>query len=91
MHEFYQADIVPTIAVDCGTLTDPSNGQVNHTTGTTLGKTATYMCDRGYNLRGDHTRTCQANGMAGGWSGRAPICIGEYIEAKLYYPLILEE
>ena len=60
-------------AVDCGNLTDPVNGSVNHTTGTSLGQTATYSCDPGYNLVGDSPRTCQATGN---WSGSAPTCQG---------------
>ena len=47
-------------AVDCGTLTNPVNGQVSHPGGTTFGQTATYSCNTGYNLVGDSTRTCQA-------------------------------
>ena len=58
-------------AVDCGNLTDPANGQVNHTAGTTYGQTATYRCNTGYNLVGDSTCTCQATGN---WSGSAPTC-----------------
>ena len=58
-------------AVDCGNLTDPANGQVNHTAGTTYGQTATYICNTGYNLVGDSTRTCQATGN---WSGSEPTC-----------------
>ena len=58
-------------AVDCGTLTNPANGQVNHTAGTTFGQTATYSCDRGYNLVGGTIRTCQATGV---WVGSAPTC-----------------
>ena len=61
------------IVVDCGNLTDPANGQVTHTSGTTFGQTATYSCNTGYNLVGDSTRTCQA---AGEWSGSAPTCVG---------------
>ena len=68
-------------AVDCGTLTDPDNGSVNHTAGTTFGKTATYSCDTGYSLVGDSTRTCQATGN---WSGSAPTCQG-----MLLYSIIL--
>ena len=60
-------------AVDCGSLSDPDNGSVNHTAGTTLGQTATYSCNTGYNLVGDSTRTCQATGI---WSGSAPTCQG---------------
>ena len=60
----------------CANLTDPANGSVNHTSGTTLGQTATYSCITGYNLVGDSTRTCQAEGN---WSGNAPTCAGMYI------------
>ena len=60
-------------AVDCGNLTDPVNGSVDDTAGTSLGQTATYSCDTGYNLVGDSTRTCQATGN---WSGGTPTCQG---------------
>ena len=60
-----------SIVVDCGTLDDPDNGQVNHTAGTTFGQTATYSCNTGYNLTGDSTRMCQATGV---WSGSEPPC-----------------
>ena len=59
--------------VDCGTLTNPSNGQANDTAGTTFRQITTYTCDIGYNLMGDSNRTCQATGM---WSGSKPICQG---------------
>ena len=58
--------------MDCGSLTAPANGQVNHTAGTTFGETATYSCNTGYNLVGD-TRTCQATGV---WSGSEPTSQG---------------
>ena len=56
-------------AVDCGNLTDPTNGQVNN--GTTFRQTATYSCNTGHNLVGNSTRTCQDTGE---WSGTAPTC-----------------
>ena len=59
------------IAMDCDSLTDPANGQVSHSR-TTLGQTATYSCNTGYNLMGDSTCMCQAMG----WSGSAPTCQG---------------
>ena len=59
--------------VDCGTLTNPANGQVSHTAGTTFGQTATYSCNTGYNLMGNSIRTCQATGV---WSGSASSCQG---------------
>ena len=60
-------------AVNCGTLTNPANGQVTHTGGTTFGQTATYSCNTGYNLVGGSSRTCQATRV---WSGSAPTCQG---------------
>ena len=53
-------------AVDCGTLPDPVNGQVNDTAGTTFGQTATYSCNTGYDLVGNSTHMCQTTGV---WSG----------------------
>ena len=61
------------MVADCGSLTDPANGQVNHNDGTTFGHTATYGCNTGYILVGDSTRTCQATGN---WNGSAPTCQG---------------
>ena len=58
--------------MNCDTLTDPANGQVSHTGGTTLGQRATYSCNTGYNLVGGSIRTCQDTG----WSGSAPTCQG---------------
>ena len=63
-------------AVECGSLTDPANGSVNHTAGTTFGQTANYSCNTGYNLVGDSTRTCNATGK---WSGSEPTCEGVYV------------
>ena len=59
------------LVVDCGTLSDITNGQVNHNTETTFGQTATYSCNTGYNLVGNITRTCQPNGV---WSKKSPTC-----------------
>ena len=64
--------------VDCGELTDPTNGAVNTSSGTTFMMTATYTCNTGYNLNGVTTRTCQATGD---WSGSDPTC-----DSTLSYP-----
>ena len=66
--------------MDCGSLTGPANGQVDLTSGTTFGQTATYSCNTGYNLVGDSTRTCQATGV---WSGSAPTCQGVLLLGNL--------
>ena len=63
--------------VDCGSLTDPANGQVDLTS---FGQTATYSCNTGYNLVGDSTRTCEATGN---WSGSAPTCVGMLLKDDL--------
>ena len=57
--------------MDCGVLRNPVNGQVNDTNGTIFGQTATYSCNTGYNLVGNSTRMCQADGL---WTGSAPSC-----------------
>ena len=56
--------------VDCGTLEDPDNGQVD-LSNTTFESTANYTCDLGYSLTGSSTRTCKANGE---WSADPPSC-----------------
>ena len=66
--------------MDCGNLTNPSNGQVDHTAGTTFGENATYSCNTGYNLVGDNIRTCQ---VTGNWSGNAPTCQSMLLKGDL--------
>ena len=61
--------------MDCGSLTNPANGQVDHTTGTAFGHSAVYSCNTGYSLVGNSTRTCQ---VTGNWSLSAPTCQGVY-------------
>ena len=72
-HKTHETSFHSTV-VDCETLNNPANGQVSHPDGTTFTQTATYSCDTGYNLMGDNTRTCQADGM---WSGNQPTCMSE--------------
>ena len=66
-------------AVDCGNLTAPANGSVSHIAGT-FGQTATYSCNTGYNMVGNNTRTCQAEGN---WSGNTPACQGMLLKGDL--------
>ena len=74
MQNIHLCDVVLFLtAVNCGTLTNPTNGQVSHTAGITFGKRAIYSCNTGYNLVGGSTRTCQATRV---WSGSAPTCQG---------------
>ena len=72
--------------VNCGTLTNLTNGQVSHTAGTTFGQPATYSCNPGYNLMGNSTRTCQATGE---WSGSDPSCQRVFQQFDMYLKMIL--
>ncbi len=56
--------------VSCDPLMDIRSGKVV-LTGTTVGSTATYSCNKGYVLFGEQTRTCQYSGQ---WSGEEPYC-----------------
>ena len=62
------------LAVDCGSLTNPANGQVDTSSGTTFGSTATYTCAIGYTLSGSQSRTCGADGN---WTSSEPSCNGK--------------
>ncbi len=58
-------------AVDCGLPSDPTNGRVDTSSGTTFMSAAVYSCSTGYNLYGMRSRVCQANGL---WSSTPPTC-----------------
>ena len=61
-------------AVDCGPLDSPANSRIT-LTGTVINSRATYSCFPGYELVGDETRLCSANGQ---WAGLAPFCKGQF-------------
>ena len=56
--------------LECGHLGGPVNG---YTIGNnfTYGSTVTFSCDIGYELEGNETALCQANGQ---WSSNIPLC-----------------
>ena len=58
--------------INCGPLTDPDNGQVNASNGTTFGRIATYAC-----YRESGSRTCEADGL---WTSEEPNCQGSYLQ-----------
>ena len=63
----------------CLNLVNPANGMVV-VTGNSVGDTATYTCDPGFELEGALTRTCQSNGT---WSGIPPVCESTIGKRKL--------
>ncbi len=63
----------PTVT-GCDHLSAPDNGRVD-VTGTSVGSTATYSCNRGYKLEGERVRVCQSSGE---WSGLEPYCRRTY-------------
>ena len=61
--------------VQCGGLGDPPNGEVS-LDGVGFRSQAIYNCSAGYNLFGDMTRSCEADGR---WSGSQPACEGDIL------------
>ncbi|XP_052820119.1 sushi, von Willebrand factor type A, EGF and pentraxin domain-containing protein 1-like [Mya arenaria] len=63
----------PPICVvkDCGNVTLPVNGFVDDTNGTTFGEIVKYSCATGYDLAGDASRICEADGT---WNSSDPKC-----------------
>ena len=57
-------------ALDCGVLSNPSNGMVTAFS-TTFMSVANYSCNHGYLLMGVTSRTCQADAT---WSDDEPTC-----------------
>ncbi len=64
----------PSLAIDCGLLPRPANGQI-FLRGTTFGREVTYSCNVDFELVGVALQTCQANGE---WSDAPPICKSRY-------------
>lgn len=56
--------------VDCGPLSDPSDGTVSYSS-TTYGSQAVYSCKSGLKMNGSSVRTCEADGN---WINSAPTC-----------------
>ncbi len=69
--------------VTCPALTNPTNGLVS-VDSNTVGSTATYTCDTGYDVNGATTVTCGADGS---WSA-PPTCDGEKL-LTLLNPLLI--
>ena len=66
------------LAATCPFLSPPNNGSVS-LTGVSIGDTATYTCDPGFNLVGTEVRTCEQIGPGlAAWSGSAPICLRRF-------------
>ena len=61
-------------AVNCGSLTDPDNGQVDISSGTTYGRVAIFSCNTGYELSNQQEVLCGEEGM---WSSTSPSCLGK--------------
>ena len=64
------------ILLECPTLTDPNNGMLNCSLGedgfATFRDTCSFTCNNGYELIGNTTRICQADGS---WSGSDAVCV----------------
>ena len=76
------------IIVDCGSLSNPENGQVMFSS-TVEGSTATYVCDEGFDLIGND-RQCLSTGS---WSGPEPVCMEQtgiqvFVDRSILYDVI---
>ncbi|XP_053398283.1 neurogenic locus Notch protein-like [Mercenaria mercenaria] len=58
--------------VDCGSLTVPTNGKLDSSTGTTYNSIVKFRCDDGYTIEGSATNVCVFNGS---WSAQSPTCL----------------
>ena len=58
-------------AVRCPAHGSLANGVIR-STGDTMGKKLTYICNTGYGLSAEGERVCQGNGQ---WTGDAPTCV----------------
>ncbi|XP_078581987.1 sushi, von Willebrand factor type A, EGF and pentraxin domain-containing protein 1-like [Branchiostoma floridae x Branchiostoma japonicum] len=58
-------------AIQCPVPTIPANSIVDGPESLAYGDVITFVCNDGYHLTGDSTRTCQADGT---WSGNPPTC-----------------
>ena len=67
-----------SFAGECNRLGHPRNGRVS-VRSRTEGNRATYSCYSGYDLRGSSSRRCRSSGT---WSGREPICRGNYMHNR---------
>ena len=62
------------IVANCDPLFNPTNGQVDTSSGTTFGSLATFSCNTGYRLSHQQMVMCGADGV---WFPASPSCIGE--------------
>ena len=78
----------------CSSLSSPSNGTVA-STGNSVGDTATYTCNTGFELIGQTVVTCTqaTDGNSASFSPAEPICLRKfhhykwYLAIKVTYPL----
>ena len=59
------------LAVVCKKLLNLSNGKVILRGNSGIGSVAVYICNSGFSLAGQKSRTCLSTGK---WSGRKPTC-----------------
>ena len=63
------------ISKKCPVLPNPQNGSIKYTSGRSVGDEVWYICNHGYSLIGEESRTCLSNQK---WSLKAPDCKRAY-------------
>ncbi|XP_078574829.1 uncharacterized protein LOC144861025 isoform X2 [Branchiostoma floridae x Branchiostoma japonicum] len=77
--------LVDISGVQCPVLTAPENGAVNG--GNSYQDVVQFTCNHGYQLIGDSSRTCQADGT---WTGADPTCIAPDIDGCSSSPCLAQ-
>ena len=66
-------------AITCPSLSAPSNGRVQISSGNGYNSVATYTCNTGYHLSGSSRRTCQISRQ---WGGSQPTCTSKFSHTR---------
>ena len=61
----------------CSSPSSPGNGRVT-STGNSVGNTATYSCNSGFELIGSRVATCRQAGNSASFSPAPPVCRCKY-------------
>ena len=74
-------ELLCAVAVECSPLGKPDNGNLS-VNGLSTGSVASINCDKGFDLQGSSSRTCQLNKT---WSGSETVCLGKIPKSGTQY------
>ena len=74
---FQENNFLLVCSAMCSSPSSPSNGRVT-STGNSVGDTATYTCNTGFELIGSRVATCRQAGNSASFSPAPPVCRRKY-------------